>query len=187
MLPCITLCAADFSKKDLKRFEKEAKNEVKKWLERGYDVLPGSLPMQMQFEKSIKMQNETNEHGEHKYIVGTGSSKGETYNSAKLGAISGAKTNMVNMLASEYEGFLEADLANNVGVSVDRVITNISNKIKKQLGNIITLVEVYKENGYKNYEVTVIVAYSSQQAADLAKKIARQELEAEIKKIKEQE
>ena len=170
--------AQEFTKKELKKIEKDSKEEAKNSEDRGWQTMPGSPSMQMQFERAIKAKMERDEYGQGKYIVMPGTSTGETYNAAKVLAIQAAKSIIATNLEQVFEGEIVAHLGDDgvADASVETAKMRTRSAVEKKIGQVIVLSEVYKKHGPKSYEVSVQVAYDMQKAMDIAKESAREAL-----------
>lgn len=132
---------------------------------------------------------ETDEQGYPKYVVATGRSVGETQIAAKLQATEAAKLELAGTLATNVAALIENNFAN-VGLnteeaaSVTKTVAAAKNIIAQEIGRIITIVEVYKDIN-KNIEANVRIAYNSEMAMEMTKKVVRQQLEEETNILKE--
>lgn len=167
--------AQEFTKKELKQIEKDAKTMAKSYAADGWKTMPGSPSLQMQFERAVKAKIERDKFGEAKYIVQTGTAIGETYNAAKFQAIQSAKaiiaTDLEQVFEGEISGHLGDDGVNEASVEAAKMTTKSA--VEKKLGQVMVLSEVYKQHGPKNFEVSVQVAYDMDKAKSIAKESAR--------------
>lgn len=188
-LPFVVAKADTLSNKDLKQIEKDAKKEAKKMESEGWKVLPGALPIQRQLEEAYKMKYQR-ENGEPQYIIEEGEVVAESYNAAKLQAIDAAKLRIAAAMETEIVGYIESDLQNNElsteeAASLSKLASQSKSRIAKSLGRVITVVELYQNLSNKNVRVLVRLAYSNQQARNVAKKVLYEDMGEKSKELKE--
>lgn len=175
--------AAELSKKEMKRIEKDAKNEAKKLESQGWLASPGAMTIQRQLEKAFTMEMEKGQDGEELYVVGNGQSVAKTYDAAKKQAIEMAKQDIAGKLQTEIANMVEISVANDQldsedAESVTRVISESTTFNKVNLGRLITVTELYRDiKGTKNKEVLVRVACNYNAAMNAAKEAVRKSLE----------
>ena len=173
--------STDF-KRDLKsRAIKKARKEARKYKKEGYYVAPGALPMEKQIENAWLKQLEKDEDGYTSYIVATGNSVGESQTAAKIQATETAKLELAGTITTNVAALIENNIANQQlnnedAASVTKTVAASKNIIAQEIGRVITLVEIYKKIG-KNVEVNVRLAYNSEMAMEVAKKVIRKSLE----------
>lgn len=187
LLPFAVAEAETLSKKDLKQIEKDAKNEAKNYSD--WKVLPGALPLQRQLEESYKMQRER-EDGEPKYIMADGNAIAQNYNAAKLQAVDAAKLRIAADIETEIAGMVESSLTNKElstedAASISEMTSASKSKIAQSLGRVLTVVELYQNHSNKTVNVMVRLAYSSQQARQIAKKVLYSDMEGKSKDLKD--
>ncbi len=162
---------------------KEAKKEAKKLTKEGWKPRPGALPLEKQLDRSYKMQYQYDEEtGYPKYIFGTASSRGESYDAARSTAEALAKENLAGQIQTEVSSLISASVANKQlsegdAASVVETVSASKSLISQNIGRIITVMEVSRVLKNKNEEVLVRIAYNGEQAKEMAKKIIRAELE----------
>jgi hypothetical protein len=176
---------AQQSSKELKKNAKKAKSEAKAYKKAGYYVAPGALPMQSQLENAYKKQEETNDKNEPKYITSNSIAVGETQIAAKLQAVEAAKLGIASQISSQIGSLIKNDFDNNQlnreeAASVTKTVGASNTLIAQELGIVLTLSEMYRNIG-KNIEVNITLAYNTDKAFDIAKKVIRKSLEEESK------
>lgn len=184
----LTLQAQEFSKKELKQIEKDAKNEAKEMIAKGWEVLPGGLPLQRQFEEKFKMDR-MKVDGEKKYIIESATAVGTSYNAAKLQAMETAKITIANSLESEIAAITETEMANSElstesGESVSKTVASAKSMVQNSLGRLNTVVEAHKKMPNKNVQVTLYVAYDYQKAIGLANRAVKKELKVNLDNLR---
>lgn len=162
-------------------YAKTAKKAAKNYVKEGWIVAPGHLPLEKQLEKSYKIQDETDDMGYPKYIIGEAMSVGENYDAAKLQAQELAKLALAGQLQSEIVALVDNTVSNDQlpkdqAVSVTKTVMGSKNLIAQKIGRVITVVECYREMPGKNKQVRVIIAYNMDMALEVAKGAVREEL-----------
>lgn len=171
-------------------YAKSAKKQAKEKAKDGWVVNSGVKPLEMQYEKSYKMDDELTEDGKKKYIAASGMATGTTYSGARLQAIATAKTEMAGNLESNIAGLISAsvgneDLGQDEAESVSSALSESEQMIAKSLGRVEVVVECYRQLSNKNYQVEVRLYYDLVQAEKEAKKAVRDELKKRGAKLSE--
>ena len=180
---------AQVKAKDLKAI-KEAKKEAKKIKKKGWDVAPGSLPLQKALETSWGMLLDRDENGNKKYLDADGNAVAETKTAADLQALEMAKLNLAGQLETEIAALVEGSIANKQltreeAASVTKVVTGSKNIIATTLSRVDPVYKVYRNVGKKNVEVQMKIFYNLETAMTVAKKTVRKKLEDETDIIHE--
>jgi hypothetical protein len=171
------------AKSDLKeKASKSARKEAKKLQKEGWTIAPGALPIDKQLDKSYLMQMEYDENMFPKYLMGEAMSIGENYDAAKMQALELAKQNLAGQIQTEVTALIENTVANKQlqaeeAASVVQSISAGKNLISQSIGQVITVMEVYRSAQNKNKEVLLRIAYNASMAKQAAKKAVREELE----------
>ena len=186
-VPAVCLTKEDVDKKASKAARKEAKSLTKE----GWDVTPGTLPLEKQLDKSYQMQYQTDDNGYPKFYMGEAMSTGENYDAAKMQAIELAKQNLAGQIQTEITALIENTVANkqlgpDEAASITESITASKNLISQSLGRVVTIVECYRTLTNKNKEVLVRIAYNVEMANEMAKKVIRKDLEEKGEDLHEQ-
>lgn len=171
------------------RTPKSVKQQAKEYEKEGYYVAVGASPIERQLTNAWMREIEQDEQGFPKYIVATGRSVGESQIAAKLQATEAAKLELAGTLATNIAALIENNFANaqlnaEEAASVTKTVGASKNIIAQEIGRIITMVELYKDIN-KNIEVNLRVAYNSDMAMEMAKKVVRNQLEQETKVLQE--
>ena len=186
-VPAVCLTKEDVDKKASKAARKEAKSLTRE----GWDVTPGTLPLEKQLDKSYQMQYQTDDNGYPKFYMGEAMSTGENYDAAKMQAIELAKQNLAGQIQTEITALIENTVANkqlgpDEATSITESITASKNLISQSLGRVVTIVECYRTLTNKNKEVLVRIAYNVEMANEMAKKVIRKDLEEKGEDLHEQ-
>ena len=160
---------------------KAARKEAKKLTKEGWKPAPGALPLEKQLDRSYLMQQEFDEDGFPKYIIGEAMSVGENYDAAKMQAAELAKLDLAGKIQTEVAALIENNVANEQlpaeeAASLTQSLMAAKSLITQSIGRTIPLVEVYREKTNKNKEVRVYTGYNAKMAKAAAKKAVRDEL-----------
>lgn len=173
-----------------KRTMKMARKEAKKFKKKGFYVPPGALPMQVQLENAWKKQMLVDDDGFPKFIVATGNSVAESQTAAKIQATETAKLELAGTITTNVAALIENNIANQQlnledATSVTKTVAASKNIIAQELGRVLPLFEVYKKIGKENIEADIRLAYDSDTAYEIAKKVIRQSLEEQTEIMQE--
>jgi hypothetical protein len=180
------------AKKDLRaKVDGQTKKEAKRLKKQGWQVKPGTLPLEKQLEKAYLMQYEYDENMFPKYIMGEASSVGENYDAAKVAANSLAITNLAGNIQTEVTGLVENTVANkqlspDEAASISETVMSSKNLISQSIGRTVPVMECFRINSKGNHEVLVRIGYNSQMAKEAARKAVRDELEKKGQNLHEQ-
>lgn len=179
---------AQMSNKEMRKTLKlkpprEVKKQAKEYKKQGYYVAVGAPTIEQQLVDSWLKQKEEDESGYKKYMIANSTSVAETQIAAKLQATEVAKLTLAGNIATNVAALIENNIANSQlnteeAASVTKTVAASKSIIAQKLGRIITLVELYKKIGV-NIEANVVIAYNSEMANEMAKKVIRESLEEE--------
>ena len=161
---------------------KTARNEAKRLKKEGWKAAPGALPIEKQLDNSFLKQQEEDELGYPKFLMGEAMSIGENYDAAKMQALELSKQNLAGQIQTEVTALIENTVANKQlakeeAVSITKSVIASKNLISQKIGKTIVVTELYRELSNKNKEVLVRVAYNMQ----MAKEAARQAISEDFK------
>jgi hypothetical protein len=165
-----------------KKSMKKARKEAKKYRKAGFYVAPGALPMDIQLEYAWKKQMMMDDEGFPMYITATGNSVAESQTAAKIQATETAKLELAGTITTNVAALIENNIANQQlntkdAASVTKTVAASKNIIAQELGRVLPLFEVYKKIGKENVEADIRLAYHSELAYEVAKKVIRKSLE----------
>lgn len=157
------------------------RKEARQLEKQGYQVAVGAPTIKRQLVSAWLKEVETDENGYPKYFVGNATSVGETQIAAKLQATEAAKLDLAGQITSNVAALIENNLANSQmntedAASVTKTVAASKNIIAQELGRTVPLIEMYRNIG-KNKEANVRIAYNSEMALELTKKVIRKSLE----------
>jgi hypothetical protein len=157
------------------------RKEARQLEKQNYHTAIGAPTIRRQLVKAWLKEVETDENGYPKFIVATGSSVGETQIAAKMQATEAAKLDLAGQITSNVAALIENNLANSQlntedAASITKSVAASKNIIAQEMGRTIPLVELYRKIG-KNKEANVRIAYNSEMALELTKKVIRKSLE----------
>jgi hypothetical protein len=175
-------------KKDLSsRSMKLARKEAKKLKKEGWDVVPGSLPLDKVLEKSFMKSEEETSKGGKKYIFADGNGLGETKTAAEMQALTVAKLALASQIESNVNALVSANLANQQlnnedASSITQTLANSKELISAQLGYVEPAFKIYRTPANpKNSEVQIRIFYDVEQSLQIAKKVIQKELKDKLK------
>jgi hypothetical protein len=177
------------AKKELqKKSMKMAKKEAKKLRRQGYHVAPGALPIDKQLERAYIKQYMEDEQGYPLYIIATGNSVAGTQTAARIQATETAKLTLAGTLSTEIASLIQNDIANSQitreeAATVTKTVAASKNIIAQELGRVIPLSELYRNVNKDNVECDIIIAYNSEEAKNIAKKVIKEELEKKSEEL----
>jgi len=183
---------AKLSKSELNdKASKAARKAAKEYAKEGWEVAPGSLPLEKQLDRAYMMQYEYDENAFPKYIMAEAMSIGANYDAAKNQALALAKLNLAGQIQTEVTALTENSLANSQisneqAASLAETVTASKDLISQSIGRVIPVVECYRVKSGKNKEVRVMIAYNSQMALEAAKAVVKEQLEAKSDNLHEQ-
>lgn len=165
---------------------KEARKEAKRFKKQGFDVTPGSLPMEKQLEYTWIRLYQRDEQGQPVYLSADGNAVAETRTAAELQAIEAAKLNLAGQLETFIRAIIEANIANaqlntEEATSVTEFLAGAKNVIVTTLGQVEPAFKIYRNLPNKNVEVNVKLLVNRDQVLLQAKKQVRDELKERLK------
>lgn len=181
-----------YTKAQLKeRSSRTARKQSKSFAKEGWEVTPGKLPLDKQFDRSYQMQYEFDDSGYPTYIIAEAMSTGENYDAAKMQALELSKQNLAGQVQTEITAIIENTVANKQltaeqAASVAQSVEASKNIVSQSLGRVLPVVECYRTKSNKNKEVYVSIAYNSKMAMEQAKQAIRKDLEEKGNKLHEQ-
>lgn len=188
VLSATNVAVAQKSNKEIRKTLKlrpprEVKKQAKDYEKQGYYEAVGAMSIERQLTNAWMREVETDEKGYPMYIVATGRSVGESQIASKLQATEAAKLELAGTIATNIAALIENNIANSQlnmeeAASVTKTVAASKNIIAQELGMVIPLVELYR-NIDKNMEANVRIAYNSDIAMELAKRVIRKSLEEE--------
>jgi hypothetical protein len=134
-------------------------------------------------------QYEQDNKGFPLYIVATGNSVANTQTASKLQATETAKLELAGTISTNVAAIIENSIANQQlstedAASITKTVAASKNIIAQELGRVITLFEIYKKIG-TNVETNIKMAYNSEMAMEIGKKVIKKKLEEETEILHE--
>ena len=177
------------SSKSMKLARRQAK-ELKK---EGWDVTPGSLPLEKLLEKAYIKAEVENEKGNKKYIFADGNGVGESKTAAETQALTIAKLALASQIESNVNALISSNVANEQltaedAASITKVLSSSKELVSAQLGYVEPIFKIYRtpKNNSKNVEVQMRIFYETEQSMQIAKRIVKEELKEKLKINEEQ-
>lgn len=164
--------------------KKEAKKEAKRLAKEGF--LTMSLPLQHQLEEFYAKVSERDDEGLPMYITATNLAVGNSYAAAQMEATTVAKTRLAGQIQTLVMSEAKAELANAAlsaeeAASITKVLEKTTQLVSQRLNRVIVAQEYYRVLKNKNYEVHVVLMYSTKAVREMllqdAKKMLKEELD----------
>ncbi|MCS6790081.1 MAG: hypothetical protein NZ580_03785 [Bacteroidia bacterium] len=195
LLGTLTLLHAQVADKEIRKeikrkALKEARKEAKRFKKAGYDVTPGSLPMDKQLEYTWIRLYERDAKGQSVYLSADGNAVAETRTAAEMQALEAAKLNLAGQLETFIRAIIEANIANaqlntEEASSVTEFLTAAKNVIATAIGQVEPAFKIYRNLPNRSVEVNVKLIVSREQVTQDAKKRIREELKERLKGLQE--
>ncbi|GIV23618.1 MAG: hypothetical protein KatS3mg025_1277 [Bacteroidia bacterium] len=179
------------AKKEIQRKAiKEARKEAKRFKKAGYEVTPGSLPMEKQLEYTWIRLYQRDDKGQALYLSADGNAVAETRTAAEMQALEAAKLNLAGQLETFIRAIIEANIANaqlnnEEATSVTEFLAGAKNVIVTTLSQVEPAFKIYRNLPNKNVEVNIKLLVNRDQVLLEAKKQIRQELKERLKGLQE--
>jgi limonene-1,2-epoxide hydrolase len=175
---------AEIEKKAIKLAQKEAR----KFKKQGFEVTPGSLPMEKMLEATWMKLLEKDSEGNPIYIAADGNAVAQTRTAAEMQALEVAKLNLAGQLETIIRSIVEANIGNaqlnnEEAASVTKVLQGAKNIIATTLEQVDPAFKIYRNLPNKNVEVNIKLLYNRRQSVETAKKAIKQEMEKDLEKI----
>ncbi|MCS7162622.1 MAG: hypothetical protein NZ958_04760 [Bacteroidia bacterium] len=169
---------------------KQARREAKRYKKAGFDVTPGSLPLEKQLEYTWIKLYQRDAEGNAMYLSADGNAIAETRTAAEMQALEAAKLALAGQLETFIRAIIEANIANaqlntEEATSVTEFLTGAKNIIATAIGPIEPALKMYRNLPNKNVEVNVKVLASRNQVLQQAKKQIREELRERLKNLQD--
>jgi hypothetical protein len=185
----------DLRNKDLKAIKK-AQQEAKRRRKEGWDVPPGSIPMEKIFEKAWEHELATDDDGNPKYIMATGSAVGGTKAAADQAAMTAARNELAGAIGAKVSELIETKRANDqidqqTANTLDKTISNSKTLIQAELTGVKTAYKIYRNiddkiNRKSNIAVETKLFYDINEGLRIAQKVIRKQLENESDELGKQ-
>ncbi|MCU0455225.1 MAG: hypothetical protein MUE74_02895 [Bacteroidales bacterium] len=165
---------------------KEAAKEAKKLQKDGWNVAPGSVPLDRIVENAWMKQVMEDDNGNPKYLYADGNAVAETKSAAQMQAIEVAKLMLAADLQSNISSLVSANIGNaqlstQEAASVTEVVLSSKNQIAVKLGYTDPTFKLFRNIGKDRVEVQVRLFYEIKQSMDIAKGVIRNELQTKLK------
>lgn len=171
-----------------KQIKKDAKKECKRLSKEGWQVAPGSLPLERQLQNVFTKQYETDENGSKKFLIGSSQPIAQHMDAAKTQAGMLARQSIAEQVSAQLTALIEAGVANkqltpDEAVSTTQVIAKSKELISAKLGRTIPLVQCYRKLENGNIEYLEQIGYPVDEALEQAKDVIREQLDSELKEL----
>lgn len=177
----------DVKKEINKKAMKLAKKDAKKYRKAGWDVSPGSLPMEKLLEQAFIKAEIKTEKGNSKYLNADGNGVGETKTAAETQALAIAKLALASQIESNIGALISTavgneQLNNNDAASITQVLSNSKEIIAQNLGYIEPSFKISRvaPGNKDNTEVSIKVFYEVEQSLNIAKRVIKEQLKDKL-------
>jgi hypothetical protein len=169
---------------------KQARKEAQKFKKQGYDVTPGSLPMEKQLEYTWIKLYQRDEKGQPLFLSADGNAVAQTRTAAEMQALEAAKLNLAGQLETFIRAIIEANIANaqlstEEAASVTEFLTAAKNVIVTSISQVDPAFKIYRNLPNQHVEVNLKILVSRDQVMQEAKKRVREELRERLKGLQE--
>ena len=169
--------------------EKLARKQAKKDAKAGWQIAPGQMPIEKQYDTYYKMLYMEDNNGLPYYITGEAMSVGGGYDAALMTATTLAKSDLAGKIQTEIAGLIEVSLSNEQispddAVSLSRVVSESKNLIAARLTNVRQPIIIYRRTSENAVEVRTVVVYSHDEAKTAAKAAIKRGLEESGKELR---
>jgi hypothetical protein len=165
---------------------KEATKEAKKMQKDGWNVAPGSVPLDRIVQNAWMKQLMVDDNGNPRYIYADGNAVAETKSAAEMQAIELGKLQLASMIQSNLNTLISANVGNaqlstQEAATVTEVVLSSKNQIAVELGYVDPTFKLFRNIGKDKVEVQVRLFYDIRQSLEIAKKVIRNELKTKLK------
>jgi len=165
---------------------KEAAKEAKKLQKDGWNVAPGSVPLDRIVENAWMKQVMEDDNGNPRYIYADGNAVAESKTAAEMQAMEVGKLQIAGMMQSKINSLVSANIGNaqvstQDAATVTEVVMSAKNQIAVELGYVDPTFKLFRNIGRDKVEVQVRLFYDTRQSMEKAIKIIRKELQTKTK------
>ena len=178
----------DAKKEINKKAIKMARKDAKKYRKAGWDVSPGSLPLEKLLEKAYIKAELLNEKGNVKFIFADGNGVAQTKTAAELTALTFAKLALASQIESNVNALISGNVANQQidnddAESITQAVANSKELISAQLGYVEPTFKIYRtpKGNSENVEIQIRLFYDTEQSLQIAKRVIQKELKDKLK------
>lgn len=167
--------------------KKDAKKEAKRLAKEGY--LTMALPLQRQLEDFYVRMSERDEEGMPAYLMADNMAIGNSYTAAQMEAVNVAKTRLAGQIESAVLSQAKVELANSTlssedAASITKALEKSTQMVAQRLSRVLVAQEYYRILNNKNYEVHVVLLYSTKAVREMVLQDARKMLQDNLKEFK---
>ena len=163
--------------------KKDAKKEAKRLQKEGYQTM--GLPIQRQLEDFYAKLSERDDEGMPMYLMATNQAVGNSYAAAQMEATNIAKVRLAGQVQTMVMSQAKADLANSTlsaeeAASITKVLEKSTLMVAQKLNRVLVAQEYYRVLKNNNYEVHVVLLYSSKAVREMVLQDAKELLQKEL-------
>ena len=174
-----------------RKVEKDAKKQAKVLVKEGWKVAPGHPSVEMQQLKAAKINNTTDDEFNSKYVMGSAQAVAPTYDAAKYQATELAKIDIAGKISSELAGIAKTNIGNeqvnpDQAENIVKTIGAYKNYVASKLVNIISCIDMYKNDSKTGYTVSIGIFYNKEEAIKASIKEIRSQMMKESEELAEE-
>lgn len=166
---------------------KDAKKEAKKLENEGFKTM--SLPIVRQLEQFYVKMDQTDKDGQPFYLMASQIGVGNSYAAAKMTATNNCKIDLAKEIRSSVMSEAKNHLANDMrnaeeASSITESLERSTMLVAEKLNKVIVAQEYYKVLDNKNFEVHVVLLYSTNSIREALLDEAREQLRKSLNNFK---
>ena len=164
-----------------KKAEKDAKKQAKVLVKEGWKVAPGLQSIELQQLKAAKINNTTDDNFNSKYVMGSAQAVAPSYDAAKYQATELAKIDIAGKISSELAGIAKTNIGNQQidpekAENIVKTIGAYKSFVATKLTNIISCIDMYKQDATGQYTVSIGIFYNKEEAIKASMKEIRDQM-----------
>lgn len=171
-----------------KKVARDAKKQAKTYVKEGWKTAPGHPSIELQQLRASKIQNTFDDNFQPKFVFGSAQAIGPNYDAAKYQATELAKINIAGNIASELAGIAQTNIGNaqtdpGQAAAIVKTIGAYKNFVAAKLTNIISVIDMYKQEPGGMTTVSIGLFYDKQEAVKAGMQAVREEMMKESKEL----
>lgn len=164
-----------------KKAEKDAKKQTKVLVKEGWKVAPGLPSIELQQLKAAKINNTTDDNFNSKFVMGSAQAVAPSYDAAKYQATELAKIDIAGKISSELAGIAKTNIGNQQidpekAENIVKTIGAYKSFVATKLTNIISCIDMYKQDATGQYTVSIGIFYNKEEAIKASMKEIRDQM-----------
>lgn len=176
------------SRREVRQEARSVQEEVERLTREGWRVMPGGLSMREQVVRSREMRREVDDRRLPKWVFGTASTPGQTFDVARFQAAELARIDLVGQFAATIRGAIETELGAEqlTETGMAQTVGVFTNEIAAALGRTVPVIELYREvPGQRGREVRLQIAYNELLIQERVRETVRRGMQERAGEIRE--